>query len=149
MSKISWKLALLLGVVGATLVIFGATYATRDNIQQKEQAAWKIMQEEGEESGKKLSPTETYDQVHKGVRLVLAFHNASSYFLGSVENVTDKKVKSVRVEVHLSNGKELGTEPTDLEPGEKAGIKLEAVGQVFTWWTAHAETDSDEHSSTS
>jgi hypothetical protein len=97
-----------------------------------------------------LSPTETYDQVHKGVRLVLAFHNASSSFLGSVENVTDKTVKAVRVEVHLSNGTELGpTEPMDLAKGEKAGIKLEAVGQVFTWWKAHAETGSDEHSSTS
>jgi hypothetical protein len=148
MSKISWKSTLLLGVIGATLVLFGAAYPISDNIQEQERATWKMMQEEGEESGKKLSPTETYDQVHKGVRLVLAFHNASSSFLGSVENVTDKTIKAVRVEVHLSNETELGpTEPMDLAPGEKAGIKLEAAGQVFTWWRAHAETGSDEHSS--
>jgi len=190
MSKISWKLTLLLGVVVAAFVIFGAIYATDKEAKKsmeihaphkegghhhtekghehaeevhekkgyeyhsderhvvKEQEEKGHHQEEGEESGKKLSPTETYDQVHKGVRLVLAFHNASSSFLGSVENVTDKTVKAVRVEVHLSNGTELGpTEPMDLAPGEKAGIKLEALGQVFTWWKAHAETGSDEHGS--
>lgn len=137
MRRISWKSTLIIGAVAASFVFLGTVYALGD-----------ILQEETEESGKKLSPTETYDQVHKGVRLILAFHNASSSFIGSVENVTEKTVKAVRVEVHLSNGTELSTtEPMNLAPGEKAGIKLEAEGQVFTWWKAHAETGSDEHCS--
>jgi hypothetical protein len=139
MIKISWKLTLLLGVVAVSFFIFGAVYATSNS-----------MQEEKEESGKKLSLTETYDHVHNGVRLIMAFHNASSSFIGSVENTTDETINSVRVEIHLSNGKELGpTEPMDLAKGEKAGIKLEALGQVFTWWEPHVETGSDEHSPTS
>lgn len=102
--------------------------------------------EEGEESGERFSLTDTYDGVRKGVRLVLAFHNASSSFVGSVENTTDKIIKAVRVEVHLSTGVELGpTERMDLAPGEKAGVKLEAKGHVFEWWTTHAESGSSEH----
>jgi len=105
---------------------------------------------EEEESGEKLSLTDTFDHVRNGVRLVLAFHNASSAFIGSVENVTEKTIKNVRVEVHLSNGKELGpTEPRDLAPGEKAGIRIDAAGQVFEWWKAHAESGSSEHGRTS
>lgn len=136
MSKISWKLTLLLGAVAVSFIMSGAVYA---------KSTCTMMQEE-EESGKKLSPTETYDHVHKGIRLVLAFHNASSSFIGSVENVTDTKITSVCVRVLLSEGTELGpTEPIDLAPGEKAGIKLEAGGRIFTWWKAHVETESDEH----
>jgi hypothetical protein len=102
--------------------------------------------QEGEESGEKLALTDTYDQVRNGVRLVLAYHRASFSFIGSVENVTDKTIKKVRVEVHLSNGAELGpTEPKDLIPGEKSGIKIEATGHVFEWWKAHAESGSGEH----
>jgi len=146
MSKISWKLILTLGVIVVAFGILGVVYATSDKVQEKEKATMKTMQEEGEESGEKLSPTETYDRVHKGIRLVLAFHNASSSFMGSVENVTDKKIKSVRVEVHLSDGTELGpTKPMDLSPGEKIGIKLETAGQSFAWWKAHAEVGSGEH----
>jgi hypothetical protein len=136
MRKISWKSILLLGLIAGTIVIFGAVYAAGSNLQ-----------EQTEESGKKLSPTETYDQVHNGVRSVLAFHNASSSFIGSLENTTDKTIKSVRVRIFLSNGTELGpTEPMDLAAGEKAGIKIEAVGQVFTWWKPQVETASDESS---
>ena len=161
MSKISWKLILTLGVVVVAFGILGVVYATSYKVQEKEKATMKTMQEkeaktsrethvhhqqEGEESDEKLSPTETYDRVHKGIRLVLAFHNASSSFMGSVENVTDKKIKSVRVEVHLSDGTELGpTKPMDLSPGEKVGIKLETAGQSFAWWKAHAEVGSGEH----
>jgi hypothetical protein len=102
--------------------------------------------QEGEESGKKLALTDTYDQVRNGVRLVMAYHNASSSFVGSVENTTDKTIKNVRVEVHLSTGVELGpTKKMDLAPGEKAGIKLEALGHVFEWWTTHAETGTSAH----
>lgn len=99
---------------------------------------------EEEESEEKFSPTDTYDHVHRGVRLTLAYHKASSSFIGSLENITNKIIKSVRVEVHLSNGTELGpTKPINLAPDEKTGIKIDAAGQVFEWWTAHAESKKD------
>lgn len=101
-----------------------------------------------EESGKELGLDEIYDQVRNGVRLILAYHRASFSFIGSVENVTDKTIKRVRVEVHLSNGAEVGpSEPKDLEPGEKSGVKIEAAGQVFEWWKAYVESSSETHSS--
>ena len=104
-----------------------------------------LNQEESEESGKTFGLDEICDQVHEGVRLLLAYHRASFSFIGSIENVTDKTIKKVRVEVHLSTGVELGpTERMDLAPGEKADVKLEAKGHVFEWWKAHAESGSDE-----
>ncbi len=165
MKNVTWKLWIFVAVVAVALVMFGTACATGDKGQKKtatqaekmhtqsdegehvhEQGeAEHTLSEEGEESGEKLALTDIYDHVHKGVRLVLAFHNASSSFIGSVENVTDKTIKKVRVEVHLSNGVELDpTERMDLAPGEKAGVKLEAKGHVFEWWKAHAESGSDE-----
>ncbi len=106
-----------------------------------------LAQEEGEESGRALGLDEIYDQVHNGIRLILAYHRASFSFIGSVENVTDKTIRKVRVEVHLSNGTELDpTEPRDLAPGEKSGVKIDAAGQVFEWWKVHVESDSSNKS---
>ena len=66
--------------------------------------------------------------------------------IGTVENVTEKTISRVRVEVHLSNGNELGpTEPIDLAPGKKVDVKLSAEGQSFNWWKAHAEAGASEH----
>ena len=46
----------------------------------------------------------------------------------------------VRVEVHLSNGTELGpTTPGDLAPGEMIPVNLQATDEPFTGWTAHPE----------
>jgi hypothetical protein len=102
--------------------------------------------EEGEESGPQIGLDGTHDEVRKGVRLILAFDSESSSFVGTVENVSEKTVSKVRVEVHLSNGKELGpTKPVDLAPGKKIKVKLSAVDQTFTWWKAHAEAGSSEH----
>ncbi|MBC8230706.1 hypothetical protein H8E77_14245 [bacterium] len=101
---------------------------------------------EGEESGVRLAINETYNTVRKGVQLILAYDSNASSFTGTVENVTNETVPSVRVEVHLSNGKELGpTAPIDLAPGKKSKVNLSAVGQSFTWWEAHAETGASEH----
>jgi len=73
--------------------------------------------EEGEESGTELALHETYDAVRNGARLILAYDAPSDSFTGTVENTTDKTLRRVRVEVHLSNGKELGpTTPADLSP---------------------------------
>ncbi len=95
---------------------------------------------EAEESGPRIAKDGTHDEVRKGVRLILSFDNESSSFIGTVENVTEKTVSRVRVEIHLSNGTELGpTIPIDLAPGKKVDVGLSAEGQSFDWWKAHAE----------
>jgi len=106
-------------------------------------------QEESQKPEKTYGLDEIHDQIHDGVRLILAYHRASFSFIGSVENVTDKAIKKVRVEVHLSTGVKLGpTEPKALAPGEKSGIKIEATGHVFEWWKPQLEsrTASQGHS---
>jgi len=102
--------------------------------------------EEGEESGTELALNDTYDNVRNCVRLILAFDAKSNSFKGKVENTSDKTLKRVRVEVHLSNGIELGpTIPKDLGPGEKRDIELAATDKPFKGWTAHPEVGSNEH----
>ncbi len=102
--------------------------------------------EAGEESGTELALNETYDAVRNGVRLILAYDAQSSSFNGTVENTTNATLKRVRVEVHLSNGKELGpTTPADLAPGKKRDVKLSATSRDFDGWTAHPEVGSGEH----
>ena len=106
------------------------------------------MDEGDEESGTQLTLAETYDKVRNGARLILNYDAQSNTFKGTVENTTDETLKQVRVEVHLSNGKELGpTTPGDLAPGEKKDIQLTATSTDFEGWTAHPEVGSNEHSS--
>ena len=101
---------------------------------------------EGEESGQEFAKNETYDEVRNGVRLKLAYDLATDTFVGTVENTTNQSLSRARVEVHLSNGIELGpTVPTDLEPGQKIDVELSAEGQDFTAWSAHPEIGNDEH----
>lgn len=96
--------------------------------------------EDGEESGTQLALTETYDEVRAGARLVLSYDSTAKAFTGRVENTTDATLKQVRVEVHLSNGTELGpTTPVDLAPGQATDVVLTAAGQSFTSWSAHPE----------
>ena len=103
----------------------------------------------GEESGTQLALDETYDQVRKGARLILSYDQAAQAFVGTVENTTTATLEQVRVEVHLSNGVELGpTTPQDLAPGATIPVRLDAAGQSFTGWSPHAEVgpqSSGEH----
>ena len=95
---------------------------------------------DGEESGNTLTLTERYDTVRKGTRLVLAYDAQNNAFNGTVENITSSTLQHVRVEVHLSNGVELGpTTPVDLAPGQKVDVTLLATAQAFDGWTPHAE----------
>ena len=96
---------------------------------------------DGEEgSANMLAPDETFDAVRGGARLILKYDGPSNSFKGTVENTTSGVLDRVRVEVHLSNGTELGpTTPTDMAPGEVAAINLPATPGPFTGWTAHAE----------
>ena len=93
-----------------------------------------------EESGNEFALDESYDSVRNGARLVLNYDEQSNSFKGFVENTTDSTLKQVRVEVHLSNGVELGpTTPTDLDPGESIDISLKATDKSFDGWSAHPE----------
>jgi len=97
-----------------------------------------------EESGAALALNEIYDVVRNGARL-LTYDAQSNSFNGTVENTTGNTLKQVRVEVHLSNGIELGpTTPVDLAPGEKVDVTLPAASQAFDGWTPHAEVGGGE-----
>ena len=101
---------------------------------------------EGEESGTELGLNDTYDTVRNGARLILAYDAQSNSFNGTVENTTNRILKQVRVEVHLSSGKELGpTTPADLRPGAKRDVKLTATSKDFDGWNAHPEVGIGEH----
>ena len=87
-----------------------------------------VSESEGEESGKTLTLTERYDTVRKGARLILVYDAQNNVFSGTVENTTDSTLEQVRVEVHLSNGIELGpTTPVDLAPGQIVDVFLPAA----------------------
>ena len=87
-----------------------------------------------------LALDETFDKVRSGARLVLSYDAPSNSFKGTVENTTDGVLDRVRIEVHLSNGTELGpTTPMDMAPGEVVAINLPATAASFTEWTTHVE----------
>ena len=100
----------------------------------------------GEEAtANQLAPDETFDDIRGGARLILNYDNASNAFTGTVENTTRNTLTRVRIEIHLSNGTELGpTIPMDLAPGQTAPITLQSTPASFTGWIAHAEVGSAE-----
>ncbi len=102
----------------------------------------------GEEaSGATLAPDQTFDAVRGGARLVMNYDAASNAFVGTVENTTNSTLTRVRIEIHLSNGTELGpTTPVDLAPGEVIAVALPSIQASFTGWIAHAEVGSGEGS---
>ena len=97
---------------------------------------------DGEETAVQLNPTQTFWMTRKGVRLALRYDAATRTFRGAATNITGATIPRVRVEVHLSNGVELGpTTTTDLAPGQTVDVTLPATGQTFAKWGAHAESD--------
>ena len=95
----------------------------------------------GEEGGMALALDETFDTIRNGVRLVMSYDAATNLFSGTAENTTNQVIQAVRVEIHLSNGIELGpTTPTDLQPGESIPVELAGSSQPFDGWTPHAES---------
>ena len=98
----------------------------------------------GEEAAaNQLAPDETFDMVRSGARLILSYDASRNAFTGTVENTTNNVLQQVRIEVHLSNGAELGpTTPVDLGPGEKIDVILPSTAAAFTSWVAHAEVGS-------
>ena len=102
---------------------------------------------DGEESANQLGKSDTYDELRAGSRLVLRYDAASNDFTGTVENITEAPLSRVRVEVHLSNGVELGPTPAvDLAPGASAAVSLAAPDRPFDTWSAHAEVGGGDGS---
>ncbi len=106
---------------------------------------------EGSESGGEegsanmLAPDETFDMVRSGAHLILNYDAQANAFKGTVENTTNDVLTRVRIEVHLSNGTELGpTTPIDMSPGQAAVIELPSTQASFTGWVAHAEVGGGE-----
>ena len=96
-----------------------------------------------EASGANLAPNETFDAVRGGARLILNYDAAGNAFTGTVENTTGNTLTNVRIEVHLSNGTELGpTTPVDLAPSQVMDVNLPSTAVSFTDWIAHAEVGS-------
>ena len=106
---------------------------------------------EGEEGDTNaLAPEETHDAVRSGARLILKYDAPSNSFKGTVENTTNGVLDRVRIEVHLSNGTELGpTTPRNMAPSEVVTINLPATQASFSGWTAHAEVGAGEEGSES
>jgi len=102
---------------------------------------------EGEEDGTQFGLSDVYDVVKNGAHLILAYDAENNIFKGTVENTSDEVLEKVRVEVHLSNGIELGpTTSVDLKPGEKVEVKLEGSEKDFETWSTHTEVGTSEHS---
>ena len=96
--------------------------------------------ESDEEANLQLTQSDIHDSTRGGARLILSYNTVNENFQGTVQNTTTETLSHVRIEVHLSNGVELGpTTPIDLPAGRTATVTLNAVGQTFDKWSAHAE----------
>lgn len=101
---------------------------------------------EPEESGTQYGLSDTAREARSGVELVVRFDSARGMFAGTVRNGTDATVRQVRVEVHLSNGVELGPTPNvDLRPGQSAPVELRAGSQEFNKFSTHVEIGAGGH----
>lgn len=98
---------------------------------------------EAGESGTRWNPNETATDTRRGVNLVISYNPSSQRFDGTVTNTTGSTVTDVRVEIHLSNGTELGPTPrVDLQAQESRPVTLDASGQNFDWYSVHVEIGS-------
>lgn len=95
------------------------------------------------ESGTRWNSSETATDSRRGVDLTISYNAANQRFDGSVTNTNASPVTDVRVEIHLSNGTELGPTPrVGLGASETKSVTLDASGQSFTWYSVHVELGS-------
>lgn len=95
------------------------------------------------ESGTQYGLTGAARESRSGVDLVMQYDTGQRRFTGTVTNTTNATVSNVRVEIHLSNGVELGPTPrVNLAAGQVHSVELDASGQSFTRWSVHVELGS-------
>ncbi|MDE3263078.1 MAG: hypothetical protein OYL41_13960 [Acidobacteriota bacterium] len=95
------------------------------------------------ESGTQYGLADTARETRSGVDLVMQYDAAAQAFTGTVTNTTTAAIANVRVEIHLSNGVELGpTARVTLNAGQTNPVQLAAAGQSFTRWSVHVELGS-------
>jgi len=146
----STLVALVVTVLLGTLALSGCVVSEHTHGEHGAEGAGHehagVVEGSGEESGNLPTLEETYDVVRLGARLILAYSAEDNAFVGTVQNTTDETLPQVRVEVHLSNGVELGpTTPQDLESGQTVEVVLSAEDQEFNGWSPHAEVGGSEH----
>ena len=126
--------------VAAALLAFGLIACSSSGGSGGHDSGGESPEGGGEESATQYGQGDTYDMVRAGARLVLWYDADAQAFEGKATNTTNSTLSRVRVEVHLSNGVELGpTTPRDLAPDESIPITLDATGQTFATWSAHPE----------
>ena len=141
------RLLIVIVLIGSAfaLVLIGCSSGSESSERDEESDSGEHSEgsesdEDDEESGVQYALGETFDEIRAGARLVLSYDSTANAFVGTVENTTEATLRRVRVEVHLSNGTELGpTTPVDLAPGQTADVALPATSQPFTSWSAHPE----------
>lgn len=95
---------------------------------------------EGSEPPPDLTPFDTLHLLRDGAQMTLSYDLLANAFTGTVENTTAAALRSVAVEVHLSNGTTLGpTVPIDLAPRQVVDISIAAGVRPFTLWSASLE----------
>lgn len=95
------------------------------------------------ESGNRYNPGDTAYESRQGIDLVMSHYGPGDRFEGTITNTTGSAISNVRVEIHLSNGTELGPTPNvRLAAGEMLDVELDAAGQSFAWWSVHVEIGS-------
>jgi hypothetical protein len=107
-------------------------------------AACRDLSTEPGESGTQWSVNQTATETRSGVTLVISYNSARDRFDGTVTNTTNSTVNDVRVEIHLSNGTELGPTPRIALAGQEVRrVTLDNTsGQSFTWYSVHVEVGS-------
>ena len=101
---------------------------------------------ESGESGTRYELSDTATETRSGVELVMRYDSQQEMFTGTLTNTTNATVSNVRVEIHLSNGVELGpSSRMNMTAGQISPVTLEANGQNFNWWSVHVELGSSEH----
>lgn len=95
--------------------------------------------EEGE-SGTRYSLTDVARESRAGINLEMRYDAPNQTFTGTLTNTTNASVDQVRVEIHLSNGVELGpTARVTLAAGQVQPVTLDARGRSFASWSIHIE----------
>ena len=105
---------LLIPLIGSLLVLNACAKGERVSGTQREHVSETSGEGQGGDAAEQTgtySLSETYDHVINGMRLIIAFDSQVNAFVGTVENTLTTTLFDVRVEVHQSNGIELGPNP--------------------------------------